>query len=142
MREPFAVYTAASNLESSLICNMLATNGIESHVVEDVSQAGHWMFGFLPGIHKPQIWVDRAAADCARRLIDEFERQAAARRAAGQGSGDAVDVVCEECLTICTFPAARWGYVETCPQCGAFVDVGEPKDWEAGDAADEPRGGQ
>jgi hypothetical protein len=134
LRDPMAVYTAASNLQSSLICDMLAANGVESSIVEDVSQAGHWMFGLLPGIHKPQIWVDRADAERARALIDEFERQAVARRAEGEGSGETVDVVCDECNTICTYPAARWGYVEVCAHCGAFVDVGEPEDWGEGDS--------
>jgi hypothetical protein len=136
VRDPVAVYTAASNLESAVFCEMLAASGIESHAVEDVSRAGAWMFGLLPGIHKPQIFVERADAERARVLIDEFERQAAV---SGEGGGDegSVDVVCEECNTICTYPASRWGYVETCPHCGAFVDVGEPEDWSAGEATGE-----
>jgi hypothetical protein len=137
VRDPVAAYTAACNLESTIFCEMLAANGIESHAVEDVSRAGVWAFGLLPGIHKPQIFVERADVERARSLIDEFERQAATRRAAGQGDGETVDVVCEECNTICTYAASRWGYVETCAHCGAYVDVGEPEDWGEADARGE-----
>jgi hypothetical protein len=137
LKVPVAVYTAASNLESALICEMLASEGIASHVIGDAAQFGGGIQGLMPWAHKPQVWVERADAERVWTLIAAFERQATERGEDVDGTGENVDVVCEECSTICTYPAARWGYVETCAHCGAYVDVGSPEEWNASDAGGE-----
>jgi len=55
LQNPVAVYNAANNIEAQLICNFLNDAGIEAYLTSDVSQAGTWMFGLLPEIHKPQV---------------------------------------------------------------------------------------
>lgn len=59
LRDPVAAYTAASNLEAHLICNLLIEAGVPAVAVDDVSQVGTWMFGLVSQFHKPQIWVER-----------------------------------------------------------------------------------
>ncbi|MEX2170547.1 MAG: DUF2007 domain-containing protein [Pirellulales bacterium] len=132
IRDPVAVYNAANNLEATLLCEMLQAGGIEAHAVEDVSQVGAWMFGLLPEIHKPQVWIERADIERAEQLLEEFERQKTEKLDA-DGDRSPVEVVCEECKKASTFPASRLGTVETCPHCGAFVDVGDDagfEDWK------------
>ena len=60
LNSPVAASTPASNFEAQLICHMLNQSGIEAHYIEDLSLAGLWIGGTIPGIHKPNIWVERA----------------------------------------------------------------------------------
>jgi len=142
LQHPIAVYTAASNLEAHLICEMLMGEGIEAAVVEDESRAGAWMFGLMPQIHKPQVWVEESAADQARQLLAAYERRLAEQSNVAE-SAPPVWIVCEECRRSTSFPASRLGHVETCSHCGAYVDVdvgidSETDDWNTtpGDEAD------
>jgi hypothetical protein len=140
LRDPVAVYNAANNLEAIFVRDALTAAGVEAYVTEDVSQVGVWAFGFIPEIHKPQVWVDRADVERAKPLLDGYEQRAAElRRGGGEGEADGspVEAVCEECGQRTSFPAAQRGSVQQCPQCGAYLDVGEeelPFDEEEGEA--------
>jgi hypothetical protein len=142
LRDPVAVYDAASNLEALLVRDGLIAAGVEAFVVEDVSQVGTWMGGLVPGIHKPQVWVDRADAARAGPILATFEERAAGRRDAG-GSASAdppIAVVCEECQAPASFPASQKGSVQQCAVCGAYLDVGEaelPDGWTEADGESE-----
>jgi hypothetical protein len=128
LRDPVAAYTAVSNTEAHLICDLLRNAGIPAAAMEDVSGVGLWLGGTLAGIHKPQVWVERADLDRARPVLTEYERQATERRAAERGEREAmppVVVVCEECGKESQFPAAQQGTVQSCPHCHAYVDVGD-----------------
>lgn len=108
LREPFAAYNAASNLEAHLVRNLLNEAGVEAVVVEDVSQVGVWAGGLIAEIHKPQVWVERADIGRAKPLLDEYERRAAERRRAA-ADGPPVEIVCEECGQRSSFPVAQRG---------------------------------
>ena len=139
LHHPIAVYTAGTNLEAHCIREMLIAEGIEAAVVEDESRAGAWMFGLLPQIHKPQVWVERTDAERARPLLEAYERQLV-ERGRDAFEGPPIYVVCEECRRTTFFPASRRGHVETCSHCAAFVDVGDDpglEGWDATAAADE-----
>jgi hypothetical protein len=136
LEHPIAVYTAGTNLEAHVIREMLMAEGIEAAVVEDESRAGVWMFGLLPQINKPQIWVEEADADRARPHLDAYERRLVEREEQ-VGEGPPIVVVCEECQHTSSFPASRLGRVEMCPSCGAFVDVGDDPGIEGWDAEPE-----
>jgi hypothetical protein len=126
LHDPVAIYTAASNLEASLVRDGLIEAEIEAFVVEDVSQAGVWMGGLVPGIHKPQVWVDRADVARAKPVLLTFEQRAAERRdgsAASAAAASPIEVVCEECRSPASFPASMRGSVQECPECGAYIDV-------------------
>lgn len=124
MRDPVAIYNAANNVEAMLLREALQASGIEAHAVDDATPVGAWMFGLLPEIHKPQVWVDRDDASRARSVVDEFESRMAEQRETAAAAPD-ISVVCEECGKSASFPAAQLGSTETCPHCGAYVDVGD-----------------
>lgn len=138
LKKPVAVYTAATNLEAHYLREMLQSEGIEAAVIEDESRAGVWMFGLLPQIHKPKIWVDEVHAERARALILAEERRRQEPRDGG-GVGPFIAVVCEECRETTMFPAAENGRVGTCSHCGAFVDVGDDESatWDVGRREDD-----
>ncbi len=87
LRDPFAAYTAGSNVEAYLVCGLLQDEGIQAAVIEDVSQVGVWLGGLASQLHKPQVWIERADIEQARPVIEEHER--AQRRAPSRGEGPA-----------------------------------------------------
>jgi hypothetical protein len=144
LRDPFAVYNAAGNLEAVFVRDALIDAGVEAFVIEDVSQVGTWVDGHVPEIHKPQVWVERADIERARPVLDAFEKRKADLRSAStaQADGPAIEAVCEECGGHAMFPAAQRGSVQQCPHCNAYLDVGDedaPGDWGEDEAdADKP----
>ncbi len=124
LRDPVAVYTAATNLEAALVCQLLTSSGIEAYAVEDASVGGQWMFGLLPEIHKPQVWIERTDRAAAKPIIERYERGHAGKAIEARDNAP-IQVVCEECQQQLEFPASRRGAIETCVHCGAYVDVGE-----------------
>lgn len=142
LKDPFAAYDAADNVEAQLVCGLLTDAGIEAAVVEDMSQAGLWVGGTIAGIHKPQVWIERHEAQRAQPVIATYERRLAERRAAERTAGVVglpIDVTCEKCGRRSTFPAAQLGTIQNCPHCLAYVDVGEEVGFE-GWENDEPEG--
>ncbi len=128
LRDPVAVYNAASNADAHLVRHALASANVEAHVTEDVSQVGVWLGGLVPEIHKPQVWVERADIERVRPVLEAYERIAAERRAARAHQAPnepPIEVVCEDCGKTTGFSAALRGSVEQCQYCGAYVDVGD-----------------
>lgn len=132
LRDPVAVYNAANNVEAHLVRNALETNGVEAHVTEDVSQVGTWMFGLMPEIHKPQVWVERQDIERVKPILDEYEQRAAQLRRNGTGgelsSQERIEAVCEECGETNLFPPEQNGSVQQCRHCRGFLDVGAEED--------------
>lgn len=130
LRDPVAVYNAASNIEAGFVCDALIAGGVEAFVIEDISQIGTWAGGLIPEIHRPQVWVDRTDVERAAPLLVEYERHAKELRDRAAESDDAVQIAetCEDCGELATFPSSQKGTVQSCPHCGAFVDVGA-EDW-------------
>ena len=136
LRDPFAAYNAASNVEAHLVCGLLLDAEIDAVVIEDVSQVGVWLGGTVSEIHKPQVWIERADIERARPVLTDYDRRNADRRAAERGEGEIgppVEVVCEECGKRSEFPATQTGTVQSCPHCRAFVDVGDDEEIEGWD---------
>jgi hypothetical protein len=132
LRDPFAAYNAANNLEAHMVCNLLNDAGVEAVVIEDVSQVGVWLGGLISEIHKPQVWIEREDIDRAKPVLDEYERRSADRRKE-EADAPPVEVVCGECGQGSTFPAAQKGSVQNCPHCHAYVDVGDDVPFEGWD---------
>ena len=134
IKHPVAVYTAENNIEAHQLCTYLEQSGIEACPTLDDSLAGFWTFGVLPGIHKPQVWVDESNVEAAQPLLADYEHEVVRRRAtvnaAQAAETGSIDVVCEECEKTTAFPASKKGTTQDCSHCGAYVDVGdEPYDW-------------
>ncbi|MEX2317503.1 MAG: hypothetical protein WD669_10160 [Pirellulales bacterium] len=140
LRDPVAIYNAATNLEAALVCEILDAAGVEAYAIEDVSPAGQWMFGLLPEIHKPQVWIERAEMPKAKPILEKYESNRDGTKVDGSNVGSIV-VSCEDCGQQSEFPASRVGFVETCSHCGAYVDVGDSAadGWE--ELNDEETGG-
>lgn len=130
--DPIPAYNAATNLEAQLVSTILNEAGIEAFAVEDLSTAGLWEFGTLPGIHKPQVWISRRDADRAQPILASYDRENADRSRAARlrsESDQPISARCEECGRETEFPRAKSGTIQDCPHCGAYLDVpetGEP----------------
>jgi hypothetical protein len=120
LQDPVAVYDAASDIEAQQICNILNEAGVEAYITEDDAQVGQVM--------KPQVWVDRSAIDRAEPMLQEYERRQ--QRGMAQADDAVLESVCEGCGQRTAFSASQDGTVQTCPHCGAYMDVGEVLDSE------------
>ena len=47
------------------------------------------MFGLLPEIHKPQVWVDRASVAAAEEVLAKYEQ--GRQHECGEGAGEHAD---------------------------------------------------
>jgi DNA-directed RNA polymerase subunit RPC12/RpoP len=134
LQDPVAVYNATNNVESHMLCNILRDAGIEAFTTDDVSVVGVWMFGLLPEIHKPQVWIDRKDVERAKPLLENYEDQLLERQEADRHKlsldDAAIEVTCEECGRSSLFPAEQRDTVQDCPHCGSYVDVGDVADTE------------
>jgi hypothetical protein len=130
--DPVAVYNSRDNVEAHLMRDFLEQNGIEAYVTLDDSLAGVWMFGLLPEIHKPQVWIDQSAVEAARPLLKKFEHHqrlhATPSKRSAEREGDRIKAVCEECGKTSVFGGSKNGTVQDCPHCGAYMDVGDNGD--------------
>jgi lysyl-tRNA synthetase class I len=136
LKDPMVVYTAANNLEGHCVCQMLFAEGIEATMIDNMTSAGIWQPNLLPQNQLPQIVVERADAERAAPLLAEFEERAR-RREQPADDWEPIMVVCEECGHATQFPASKLGAVEICPDCHAYVDVGDDCELEGWDAAGE-----
>ncbi len=127
-KEPFKVYTAASNIEAHMIVDMLGTHGIDAFADEDNSGASLWAFGTLSQFHQPNVWIEKAAGAEAADLIRRFEETKRERKAR-PSSGRQINAECEDCGAISVFPDSLDGTTQECSQCRAYIDVGE-LDWD------------
>ena len=128
LREPTAVYIAANSLEAHFLCGLLINCGIDAVVVEGVSHHGDTASTIL---------IDRVEVERARPIFVDFEQRVAERHVAAiswnhRPSEDFLVVTCEECGIQSSFPATQYGLIQSCPQCHAYVDVGDVafNDWD------------
>lgn len=137
LKEPLKVYVAQTNVEAHLIVEMLRNRGLAAFVEEDQSGVGLWFGGTISQFHRPNIWVERAAANEAAELIARFETEKRAR-AEPEPSRSHIEVPCEECGTISLFADTLNGTTQECPHCGKYVDVGQFEwDEDVGEPEDE-----
>ena len=140
IHDSVAVYTAADNIQASILRDVLADACIEAHVMDDVSMIGVWFGGLASQLHRPKVVVDRRDADASAEIVRNFDAEWKATGAAEKDSQKANDgvpitVVCDECGKSSSFPASERGSVQNCPHCRAYVDVGEVEfDGEWGDS--------
>lgn len=73
LKNPVVAYEADTNVQAHIVRTMLEESGIPAFVIEDVSYAGTCSLGTLPGINKPQVWVERKDLQAAQELTREFD---------------------------------------------------------------------
>lgn len=129
LREPFAAYNAANNVEAQMVKLALRNNDIEAYATEDFSAVGYWLGGAIPEIHKPQVWIERADIDRAGPILADFERRAAQLRSVEPEEAllrTVILVVCDKCGATTPYPMAQRGSVQLCCECHGYVDVEDP----------------
>lgn len=134
---PIVIYTAESNTDADFAQQYLAQNGVEAFSVEDNSLVGYWMGGTLPGIHKPQVWVNKPDAELAAKLIQRYleTKQDKASDAPSEET-ESIEVACDDCGFLNTFPGSLAGSVQDCEKCKSYLDVGDlgwPSDFDFGE---------
>jgi hypothetical protein len=127
-KEPFKIYTAASNMEAHMIVSILNSEGVAAFADEDQSVVSLWAFGTIRQFHQPNVWIDKSNVQKAAELIRHFEEQKRNRENA-DSSGNELQVECEACGKMSTFPSSLDGTTQECSHCGAYIDVGE-LDWD------------
>jgi hypothetical protein len=118
------VYSAANGFEAHALCTALEDKGIRTQVVGEslAIAAGDLPPGFAIA---PKIWVREGDSGRAREIIEDCTSQPRQERSEPGDDDEQDDVAffCEECGSGITFPLSRCGHVETCPNCGNYVDV-------------------
>ncbi len=131
LKNPTVAYIAESNIEANLVENFLIDRDIPAMAMEDESRIGETLFGPTT-LHRPKVWVEKEDVARVHQFLAEFESRKQ-ERLQSQGAAEEILVTCDSCGKDTSFPASMKGNAEDCPHCGAFVDVGEPEDWEVGD---------
>jgi len=138
LRDPYAAFMASTNLEARIVCEMLRDEGIEAELIEDVAQLGLWQGGSPAELFKPQVWIEKDDRDKAKPILDDYEQSLAGRkRTAAEGP---IEVTCEECGAKSTFPPEMNGTTQNCPECSAYIDVGNLVDIEGWDETEGEEG--
>jgi len=144
LKDPIVAYNAENNMDALMAQRFLESEGIQAFAAEDTSLVGHWMFGNLPEIHKPQVWVNRSDAARAGQLLAQYERRRIerdAKRVADEPK--TIEAHCEDCGKPSTHAGSLKGTVQECSHCGSYIDVGQfewPHDDDLGDS-EENEGG-
>ena len=112
--------------EAQIIVGWLEEQHIKA-TVTDPSSTGAMAFGVTDreGI---EIYVaDAETADRAKAALAEHDRQHA-KTLDDSTPERMIDLVCEECSQVNSFPRDQAGTVQECSECGTYLDV--PSDTE------------
>jgi hypothetical protein len=118
-RDPRCVFVADTLGQAGVVAGWLQDHGIAVEVMNQLTMGGLASAQYTPatGI---EVWiVDPAQAPEAVRLLGEHALELLARKQAGRP----LEVVCDECGEVSTFPAEQAGSVQHCPHCSAYLDV-------------------
>jgi membrane protease YdiL (CAAX protease family) len=98
---------------------LLEENGIQAFLADDNLVGLNWFLSNAVGGVKLQ--VAEADADRANEILKQHQPvKDESKEAAAE---EDIIFACQECGKKITFPGERRGCVETCPECGSYVDV-------------------
>lgn len=141
LNDPVAVYDAGSNLEAHQLAEELLAAGIQSQVVED-----NGTMGILNGSSQhPQVWIASVDLERARSVVDKFDAESRGlsspiNQVSVELHAEWIDAACDKCGTVTRFAPIQKGTVVNCPNCFAFMDVGDDvgyDDWNVIDQEDD-----
>jgi membrane protease YdiL (CAAX protease family) len=98
---------------------LLEQSGIRTFLADDNLVGVDWFLSNAVGGVKLQV----AAADVKRAGEILQRAQPAKAETEGQLPEEDITFACQECGKKITFPGERRGHVETCPECGSYIDV-------------------
>lgn len=127
LKDPIVIYTGESNNDAWAAMRYLDARGVEAYVVENNSAATFTVFGGIPGIHQPQVYVSKEDAPHAKEMLDQFIALAIKRN---QNLPTKIQAECEKCHKVTEFSSSLDGTVQMCPHCRAYMEVGEFEDFE------------
>ena len=121
-RDMICVYRAADVAEADIVAAWLEEQGITVHVKDRHATSQAPLTVAPRGIEV--CVVDSAQADRAKELLREHADELALKKMS-EADGPDIQTVCEECGKTSRFPFAQRGRVQTCPNCGRYLDVPE-----------------
>ena len=136
LHDPVAVYTAASNLEAHLLAEAMLASGIPAQPIEDNSPMGVLEGGHNATTNHPQVWVSSSDLERAAVVIQAFEAEARqpqsllGSQVQVELSAEWIDAECDKCGTVTRYAPIEKGTVVNCPNCFAFMDVGNDVDYD------------
>ena len=119
--EPVMIRRTNTVEEADIIVAWLEERGVKA-VVPDRDNPGVLAFG-VTDVEGIEIYVaDAETAERARTLLAEHDRQRGAQ-STRDAPEDGVEVTCEECGQVNSFPRDAYGSVQECSECGAYLDM-------------------
>lgn len=119
--EPLLIRRATSEEEAQLIVAWLDEHGVEA-TIPGRQSTGVLAFGITDDEGVGIYVANEQSARQAQGLLAEHDRQQAAVAARASGVTE-IKTRCEECNHVVSFAVELAGSVQTCPNCGAYVDV-------------------
>src|SRR3954469_10273263 len=95
-QRPVVAYVAATNVEAHLVVEMLTSNGIAAHAVEDQSGVSLWALGTISQFHKPKVWIDESSAENAALLMQAFGAKKRQSTSLSKDLGE-IETTCHKC---------------------------------------------
>ena len=130
LHDPVAIYTAASDLEAYEIVELLQGAEIPAQVIEDMNL----LDGLNPPVHAAKVWVASADLERATAVTRGYEARVQQRDLAHHVAVDLnsewIDARCDKCGTVTRYAPIQKGTVENCPNCYAFMDIGNDVDFD------------
>lgn len=121
VNEPICIRHANTTEEAEIIVAWLEEQGIEA-TVTDPSSTGVMAFG-VTDTEGIEIFVaDAQTAERAKVALAEHDKQHALD--GGEAEPEAmIDVTCDECKQVNSFPSDSAGTTQECSECGGYLDV-------------------
>ncbi len=134
--EPVLIRRTNTIEEAGVVVAWLEERGVQA-VVPDRDNPGVLAFG-LTDVEGIEIYVsDAETAERARVLLAEHDEERSAESQAADSQGD-IEVTCEECGQVNSFPSDALGSVQECSQCGGYLDMPGAADLDVEGAEGEP----
>ena len=136
-RDPKCVFVANDVAHAAATVNWLEHQDVRAQVMDSLTHGGldglnAWTGVSARGI---EVWVlDPSDVDRAKTLVAQHQKTLESLLVKKASAGP-VSAHCEECGREGTFPGEHRGTVQTCPHCGAYLDVPDG-DEDTGDELD------
>jgi len=131
-RDPKCVFVGKDGASANLIAGILIGAGFPAEVMNEATLGGfEGITGLVPGYsHKGvEVWVvDPGHIEPAKQLLDEEMKTIDAAKEKRANRTGTISAECEECGRASDWPAPSMGTTETCPHCGAYMDIPDPDD--------------
>lgn len=124
-RDPQCVFVTTDPDLANVVAATLAGEDIPAQVL-DQRAVGNLFGAGMNQTGEIEVWVsDPDQRRIAAELIAAHHGPTT-RIAGTVDPSNAVEIACDECHFLATFPADQFGSVQECPNCGSYMDVPNP----------------